>query len=110
LPEDEFHELGLLLASYLIRQSGHQCVYLGANVPTDSVIKAIADVSPQNFLTFFIHKGSKAKSDSYLKKIITGSKDKKIFIAGNFSNGKKFKKEDHIIWLQSVDELVQHLE
>lgn len=33
LPEDEFHEIGLLFANYVIRARGHQVVYIGANVP-----------------------------------------------------------------------------
>lgn len=38
LPENEEHELGLLLAYYLIRKHGHIGIYLGQNVPLDDVI------------------------------------------------------------------------
>lgn len=43
LPEQEYHELGLLFASYVIRNRGHQCIYLGQNVPT-SDLKAVYNV------------------------------------------------------------------
>ncbi|MFW5979061.1 MAG: MerR family transcriptional regulator, partial [Bacteroidia bacterium] len=33
LPEKEFHELGLLFYSYLIKKSGHSVIYLGSSVP-----------------------------------------------------------------------------
>ena len=33
LPEGEFHELGLLFASYLLKARGQQVAYIGANVP-----------------------------------------------------------------------------
>ncbi|NVO20672.1 MAG: MerR family transcriptional regulator [Bacteroidetes bacterium] len=33
LPEQEYHELGLLFTHYLIKKAGHQVIYLGQNVP-----------------------------------------------------------------------------
>jgi methanogenic corrinoid protein MtbC1 len=33
LPEGEFHELGLLFASFLLKARGQQVAYIGANVP-----------------------------------------------------------------------------
>ncbi len=34
LPEGEFHELGLLFHSYILRKNSFKVIYLGANVPT----------------------------------------------------------------------------
>lgn len=33
LPDNEDHEIGLLYAYYLIKKAGHECIYLGPNVP-----------------------------------------------------------------------------
>ena len=52
LPPDEWHEIGLLLSEYLIRTAGGDTVYLGQNVPFESVETAIASVSPTHVLTF----------------------------------------------------------
>ena len=37
LQENEFHEIGLLFACYLIRLSGRQVIYLGPDVPLSSL-------------------------------------------------------------------------
>jgi methanogenic corrinoid protein MtbC1 len=33
LPEGEHHELGLLMANYILKEKGYRVIYLGANVP-----------------------------------------------------------------------------
>ena len=61
LPENEFHEVGLLLAHYLIRLSGKKVIYLGGNVPTQSVITAVKEISCDNLLLFLVHRIKKLK-------------------------------------------------
>lgn len=46
LPEQEYHEIGLLFFHYLIRKHGHQVIYLGQNVP-------IADLPEIASIRFF---------------------------------------------------------
>jgi methanogenic corrinoid protein MtbC1 len=55
LPEDEFHEIGLLLANYLIRLSGRKVIYLGTNVPLQSISIALQHIKPENLLLFMVH-------------------------------------------------------
>lgn len=54
LPENEFHELGLLMAYNLIRLAGQQVVYLGANVPWGALPAVIKETQPDRLL-FFNH-------------------------------------------------------
>jgi len=54
LPENEFHELGLLIANYLVRLHGHQAYYLGQHVPFDDMISVTRTVKPQYIITFVI--------------------------------------------------------
>jgi methanogenic corrinoid protein MtbC1 len=53
LPENEFHELPLLYASFLIRLSGRRVIYLGSNVPIKSLKSAVLETKPDNILIFF---------------------------------------------------------
>ncbi|HEX4888082.1 MAG TPA: MerR family transcriptional regulator [Luteibaculaceae bacterium] len=46
LPENEPHELGLLLAHYMIRSRGHHSIYLGANLPHRSLGSAVEAYRP----------------------------------------------------------------
>ena len=41
LPENEFHEIGLLFTKFLLVQNGHNVVYLGSNVPYGSLTDVI---------------------------------------------------------------------
>lgn len=40
LPEGEWHEIGLLFAQYLLKEAGHEVVYLGQSVPYSDVLAA----------------------------------------------------------------------
>ena len=47
LPEGEYHELGLLFLSYLVKNQGGRITYLGANVPMKDVESVIITMKPQ---------------------------------------------------------------
>lgn len=108
LPENEFHETGLLLASYLLRQSGNQPLYLGANVPLEAVLKAVDEVKPQNLLTFLVHNDSKVKAGTYIKQLVGKCKAQQLFIAGDSAQIKKIR-EKKVVWLTAADDLAQYL-
>ncbi len=54
LPENEFHELPLLYASFLIRLSDRKVIYLGNKVPIKSLRSAVLKTKPDNILMFFV--------------------------------------------------------
>jgi MerR family transcriptional regulator, light-induced transcriptional regulator len=69
LPEDEFHELGLLFAHYVIREKGRKSTYVGANLPLDSAI-----INPDHILLFMIRRRDQAEQKEFLatlKRILT---------------------------------------
>ena len=39
LPENEFHEIGLIFAKFLLIKNGYEVIYLGANVPYGSLLQ-----------------------------------------------------------------------
>ncbi len=108
LPENEFHEIGLLLAHYLIRLSGRKVIYLGSNVPLKSVISSVKNTSALNLLLFLVHNNSNEEIQDYLNELSSRFPGKSIFVAGNhFKDLLKTRKE--IYWLQSVADLEQKL-
>lgn len=54
LPADEWHEIGLLLANYLIRQRGYPVVYLGQNVPFSELDYVLKKTEATHLLTFLV--------------------------------------------------------
>lgn len=53
LPPDEWHDIGLLFANYLIRFSGYDTIFLGQNVPKENMEKIVEATAPDALLTLF---------------------------------------------------------
>lgn len=109
LPENEFHELGLLLAYNLIRLSGHHAIYLGANVPLNDLSAAIHQIKPDRML-LFTHQSELSKPLlSFLKKMDQSFQGKQMYIAGNVSRYYKTTNFRRIAWLHSIEALTTAL-
>lgn len=87
LPEDEFHETGLLIAHYLIRLSGKRSVYLGANLPTDALFAAASSIKPDHTLFFFVHRSTPEERRHYIRSVTAGIKTGRIYVAGGDLSG-----------------------
>jgi hypothetical protein len=109
LPENEFHEIGLLLAQYLIRLSGQKVVYLGGNIPEMALRSAVKEVRPENLLMFFVHRDIPGNIKKYLDKLRRDVKVKKIYVAVNQHLGDQLKSVKGIGLLRSVEELDRQL-
>ena len=70
LPTDEYHEIGLLLSSFLVRTSGKRSIYLGQDVPFESLASTITEVKPDHLLTFFVRYGSEDEQVKYQKNLL----------------------------------------
>lgn len=109
LPEDEFHEIGLLIAHFLILQAGHKVTYLGANVPAQSLEQTINLVKPDNLLAFLVHDDQpeyvNASLDSWLRMHQNG----KIFIAAKSEIINRSADYNDVQWLNSVAQLEKFL-
>lgn len=70
LPEKEYHELGLLFLSYLLKKQGLRVIYLGANVPVSDMECVVATMKPE---LAFVHLVS-SFSPASLEKMITDIK------------------------------------
>ena len=106
LPEGEFHELGLLVAHYLIRLSGRRSVYLGANVPVEAVAQAADSVNAVVLLLFTVATSGTDLS-GYLAGLAEKISVKTIYIAGDPS-----KRSEHsagIRWIESLEALLKVL-
>ena len=109
LPENEFHEIGLQFSHYLISLAGKKVIYLGSNVPLESLAQAIKKVSVQNLLLFLVHNNSGKVIQEYINELYIRFKNKKIFIAGGPSFATQITNKKGIYLLQSVQSLELHL-
>ncbi len=102
LPEDEFHDLGLLFASYLLRLHGNKVIYLGSNVPFDSLKESISDIQPKHLLLFMVRHRPKEEAQEYVSRLEKSFRDIRIHISGRVDVGQSLtlgKKSD---WIKDI--------
>ncbi len=109
LPENEFHELGLLFSNYLIRKSGQKVIYLGANAPFESLINTVKVASPSHLLFFLVNNNIPEHTQNYLNEILKNFGATKINISGNSKLLSELKISKKVNLIRSVEELEQLL-
>src|SRR5664279_2697270 len=109
LPEDEFHDIGLLLAHYLIRLSGQRVIYMGGNVHESSVRAAVDEIKPENLLLFFVRENIPGDIKKYLTRLIRDLKVKEIHVAVDGRLAYQLRTMKRIHFLGSMESLSQYL-
>ncbi len=105
LKEDEFHEIGLLFANYMIRLSGRQVVYLGSNVPVASLTQAIRTIQPEYLLFFVMRNDASDITENYDQQLTSSFTGKKIFVAGDSQLLSQLNLGEKIEQLRTVEDL-----
>jgi hypothetical protein len=109
LPENEFHEMGLLLSAYLIRLAGRKVIYLGSNVPADSLTNTVTQVDPSDVFFFVVHYDLPEMVQEYVDSTAKIFKGRRLHIAGNAKLLSQLKFKKGVNWIQSVEQLDQYL-
>ncbi|MBK8881414.1 MAG: MerR family transcriptional regulator [Bacteroidales bacterium] len=85
LPENEFHEIGLLFFNYLIRKMGHDTLYLGQSTPLFSVVKVNTAWKADIIITGLIVGSTEVSREEYLLHLNGSFPKQKIFVAGGLA-------------------------
>lgn len=109
LPENEFHEIGLLFSYYLVRLSGGKVIYLGSNVPLQSVETSITQIKPDYLLFFLVHNELPEKIEWYCDQLTKFFNGKRIYLAAEHKMIAGVKISKKISLLSSVETLEQKL-
>jgi len=109
LPEDELHETGLLFANYLIRKSGRRTVYLGGNLPMQSLQQALKNVRPSHLLLFFVMNDLQENRQAYLDELKKLCPRETILLCGDQSRFEGLTPEVNFRFLPSVEGLMEEL-
>ena len=105
LPENEFHEIGLLMAHILIKQAGKKVVYLGTNIPSNSFIATVNETEAKNVLLFTVHKGQENIIKEYVDLFFEQTKNKRFYITGNVKELEIFKNTKGVNFLPAIADL-----
>jgi len=104
LPENEFHEIGLLFANYLVRSMDKKVYYLGSNVPFDTIVNAVKEIEPDNLLFFLVHYDVPENSQKYLTALGKSFNKTIIHLSGNEKLISQLKIGKQFQWIHSAKE------
>jgi len=110
LPEDEYHELGLLYLYYLLKQRGLQIYYLGGSVPLNNIEYI---VKQKNIPLLFTHLTSIPPGFNlsfYVHQLSIHLKNSEIYISGPVVEQISHKSFPNIHLIHSQEELRQLME
>jgi MerR family transcriptional regulator, light-induced transcriptional regulator len=107
LPEDEDHDIGLLLASYLLRANGHQVVYLGPRVPLSSLVKTADNIQPNNLLFFMTRVRPIANAQAYMDVLSNRFPHTNIYVSGNKRVLEEINYPANLKWMESPNAFEQ---
>jgi len=110
LPEEEYHEIGLIFFHYLIKKHGHQVIYLGQNVPVAD-LKEIVSLRKVDFLFTSITCPMPGDSlQNMIHSLGTMFPDKTIFIGGSQIQQSTLCFPENYITLNTISELEEQLQ
>jgi DNA-binding transcriptional MerR regulator len=81
LPDDEYHEIGLLFYRYLILNRGHRVLYLGQSNSIESLKEVVAQWDPDILMTAVLSGRASVPPGEYLSEI-SNMFSNKIILAG----------------------------
>lgn len=106
LPENEFHEIGLLFAKFLLIKNGFEVVYLGANVPYGSLLELADKKRIDNVLFFSVSNTSKSNLDFTINYLNKSFPESKQFLVANSLDINFLTKDHNITILDNLDDFI----
>jgi methanogenic corrinoid protein MtbC1 len=109
LPENEFHEIGLLFAHYLIKESGRKVIYLGSNIPIDTLKHTAQGTKPSHLLCFLVHHQTPSEIKKYITQLKSCFPKTYLYIAGSEKILGPVPSEKNTQKIISVDDFIKLL-
>ena len=109
LPQNESHEIGLLMSKYFLRNAGRNVIYLGQQIPFINLKSTVEQTKPDQLLFFMIQMHPIEHMQAYLEKVSDEFRNQQIFVSGFPYILSKLQIPKNIIWIESPDDLHQIL-
>ncbi|MCB0803169.1 MAG: MerR family transcriptional regulator [Flavobacteriales bacterium] len=109
LPEDEEHEIGLLLSYFILKSKGKRVFYLGQRVPISSLDSIIHKKQPDAIHFFLVKNNCCKKTQEYIDQISEISKGIKVHVSGNEILKSQVKMPRIFNWINSLEKFTSKI-
>ena len=106
LPENEFHEIGLLFARFLLVKNGFNVIYLGSNLPYDSLNQVDDKVKIDNTLMFAVSNSSIININSTIEYLESNFESANKYIISTEMTAKMIVKNSSVNILTDVNSFI----
>jgi DNA-binding transcriptional MerR regulator len=109
LPENEYHEIGLLFMYYLLKSRGVQVVYLGSNVPLADVAFVNNIKKPDYLYCHITRPGQSFQFEKFLNQITHKLPTTNCIISGLLTQNYEKKIQPPIVFKRSFAEVMEFI-
>lgn len=109
LPDNEYHEIALLFAYYIIKQHGHKVLYLGQSLSLSYVKEVIVSYHPDYIFSILTNSMNDSDLKHSVQSFANYFPDQTILLAGSAIREHKTDELVNIINLQDVADLLSFL-
>ena len=106
LPDNEFHEIGLLFARFLLVKNGFNVIYLGSNLPYESLNQVKEKIKIDNTLMFSVSNSSIININSTIEYLESNFQSANKYIISKGITTKMITKKSNINILRDVNSFI----
>lgn len=109
-PEGEFHELGILFASYLIRARNHKVIYLGQSLPFEDLEFVCTLHKPHYIFTSITTTWEKDELQAYILRLSQAFPSMDVFMSGLQVVRHELQLPDNVKVIRHARQLIEAVE
>lgn len=109
LPDGEFHEIALLFAYYLIKNHGHEVLYLGQSLSITYVKDVFKAYQPDYIFSILTNSMSDEELNDLVQRYTQNFCNHKVLLAGGTFGAQQLKNAENISYLKEVPDLLSFL-
>lgn len=110
LPVGEHHEIGLLMAHYLLKKNGARVYYLGQNLPSEDVKTAIETIAPNVILSFFVDPAVISNGKSLINNLKEWGESAQVLVACRPVPEIEGLDKDNVSFLHKMEDLYGYVQ
>ncbi len=107
IPSGEQHEIGLLFAKYILKSCGQQVLYLGANVPLESLNQVLHFYEPDYAVCVLTQTKVANEAESEVLRILNHLQDIPLILTGPMITDHPIKSHDRLVVARTIRDFIE---